>query len=962
MNTGRHQNNRGRVRRGERTATLALLSVAATLFLAIGATARPGSDAIRRVVPPSPNAPNASLTAARTETLWIFDADFEDLLGDNAGWTSYDRSGSIGYTNYWHKDTLRINGFEHLGDSTWWCGTYDNCWRQPRGYGNDWVCILSRSFPEVAAGSEPGDVLVLEYDQRFAIEAHYDYGYTDISQDGGATWSTVTHVTNPGFPGTPGPSQDWDGTNPMYAGHQVKDLSEFAGEDLALRFRFESDCVYSSQDQWDNPPSSSCLDGAWQLDNIAWYVNGELLWLDDCESPGDNGWAREDIPTSGQTGVTFFRGIYGTDFWTGRAFSCDERQGWMYAAVDPLTSKMVDGEHAWLMSPLIDIAGVERLVGQWDMWIDFPRLSGDIFNLYIAATDQEECVVRPDAFVDESPGWWYSEPEWGTWTDNWDALTGNHWLAIKWAVLSDMVPPPEEDHMAGLLLNRQRVGVVSGEVETRWAYPGHSFYWPEWADGRFNDWFQEQLYEASLDSAYVEIGDEDGIASAFVVASNDSGETWEAYQMHLGWGGPDGWVGSPPINQMTAGSEILYYFEATDNLGHTSTHPRGAPDDCFEFSILPLRATATEPGILIVDKHNAMTPGEDRAFGHSSEYYHGEALKILGHDYEVFDVEFPGWFGLNSWGPDTLGMKYYDTQIWITSDSREPTLKPIDQANLIAWLAQASDGKERNLLLGGNDIGYDMAVGGAETLGFYSTWLVSEYVSDGVGVVNVDSLPVLRNHPAGFDFMTFDDNSCILRGGCPSLGYFDVIQPSRADVGVETALEYVRSDMTSLPAGVAFTDTTGYQTVTLGFGMEFMSHALLPDGHYASGASDRVDLMANIMEYFGKAPTGSPTGTADDSIFVNHLGHARPNPFNPATTIEYSVAVPGRVTLRVYNAAGRVVRTLVDSHAEAGPHKAVWDGTTDTGQRAASGVYFIRMEAATADGVVSVARKMLLLK
>ncbi len=59
-----------------------------------------------------------------SDTLWIFDADFEDLLGDNAGWTSEDRSGTMAIENYWHKDTIRINGFEHLGDSTWWCGTY----------------------------------------------------------------------------------------------------------------------------------------------------------------------------------------------------------------------------------------------------------------------------------------------------------------------------------------------------------------------------------------------------------------------------------------------------------------------------------------------------------------------------------------------------------------------------------------------------------------------------------------------------------------------------------------------------------------------------------------------------------------------------------------------------------------------------------------------------------------------
>ncbi|MCK4680649.1 hypothetical protein KAT82_05955, partial [bacterium] len=47
----------------------------------------------------------ATTSDARTETLWIFDADFEDLTGDNAGWQSFDLTGSNVGGDYWHKDT-----------------------------------------------------------------------------------------------------------------------------------------------------------------------------------------------------------------------------------------------------------------------------------------------------------------------------------------------------------------------------------------------------------------------------------------------------------------------------------------------------------------------------------------------------------------------------------------------------------------------------------------------------------------------------------------------------------------------------------------------------------------------------------------------------------------------------------------------------------------------------------------
>ena len=172
--------------------------------------------------------------------------------------------------------------------------------------------------------------------------------------------------------------------------------------------------------------------------------------------------------------------------------------------------------------------------------------------------------------------------------------------------------------------------------------------------------------------------------------------------------------------------------------------------------------------------------------------------------------------------------------------------------------------------------------------------------------------------------------------------------------------EYERlSDHTFWPAGVAYTHPEiGYQTVNLGFGMEFMMDALLPNGYYATGIADRVDLMASIMEYFGKAPTGTPTAVPESPGHVARLGRAFPNPFNPVTTVEYSIGGRGRVVIRVHNLAGRVVATLVDAEREAGEHEAIWDGTTDEGLPASSGVYFIRMEA----GGYRASEKLVLLK
>jgi hypothetical protein len=73
-----------------------------------------------------------------------------------------------------------------------------------------------------------------------------------------------------------------------------------------------------------------------------------------------------------------------------------------------------------------------------------------------------------------------------------------------------------------------------------------------------------------------------------------------------------------------------------------------------------------------------------------------------------------------------------------------------------------------------------------------------------------------------------------------------------------------------------------------------------------------------------------------------------PNPFNPTTVIRYDVpAGGGHITLEVYDVAGRLVRTLIDSAHTAGEKRVTWDGRDNRGDSAASGVYFYRLKTPT---------------
>ena len=84
-----------------------------------------------------------------------------------------------------------------------------------------------------------------------------------------------------------------------------------------------------------------------------------------------------------------------------------------------------------------------------------------------------------------------------------------------------------------------------------------------------------------------------------------------------------------------------------------------------------------------------------------------------------------------------------------------------------------------------------------------------------------------------------------------------------------------------------------------------------------------------------------------------------PNPFNPTTMIFYDVPEGGGpVTIRVYDVAGRLIRTLVDGVETSGGKRVMWNGRDNSGSRVATGVYFYRM---TAPGFTST-RKMILLQ
>ena len=108
----------------------------------------------------------------------------------------------------------------------------------------------------------------------------------------------------------------------------------------------------------------------------------------------------------------------------------------------------------------------------------------------------------------------------------------------------------------------------------------------------------------------------------------------------------------------------------------------------------------------------------------------------------------------------------------------------------------------------------------------------------------------------------------------------------------------------------------------------------------------------------GGGTTDNGDGDAVAVPAVTQLHQNVPNPFNPTTRIAFDLATAGLVRLHVYDAAGRLVRTLVDEQRAAGRYTDTWTGVDGSGRRVGSGVYFYRLDA---PGYQST-RKMVLLQ
>jgi hypothetical protein len=259
--------------------------------------------------------------------------------------------------------------------------------------------------------------------------------------------------------------------------------------------------------------------------------------------------------------------------------------------------------------------------------------------------------------------------------------------------------------------------------------------------------------------------------------------------------------------------------------------------------------------------------------------------------------------------------------IWFTGDSDGNAISEVEAQEILTYLNNGGD-----ILISGQDVVEELT----------GTALMNQL---GISFVDNSNSSVVRGESG-----SAVGDGLVLITGAGAAGN----QTSRDIIAIDDSTYTQREFYYAIgnaTAGVSYVKGNS-KAVVLGFGLE----AVTVDERRNAVVQRAVDLF--------EIPVGIAEGDPTlPEAFALHPNF--PNPFNPSTTIRFDLPQQSKVTLAVYNMLGQKVRTITNTLYPAGRHQVVWDGTDQSGNPVASGVYIYRIS--TNNGF-SKAQKMMLLK
>lgn len=892
-------------------------------------TSVPLSRKLPQRVPPPP------------EEVVVFQDSLNALSISNQGnWTHVDNSAR---PTAWHLDT--VYGCQ---GNAWWCGRVDSSWTfDPNRYGyeNSWTQYLQNS---VWLDSLPnGQAAKLSFRHHLDVESGFDWARVevfDLSDDWVELAQYTGKVPNNGSCDTVSIVIPDSIITEFY-----QNVDRTQHQKISFRFVFTSDIAYSSQD-------GLYPGDGWSIDNITVKAGNSLRFFDNCES-GQGTWVPSIFPPVGDL-FAISNNVFTEDI-------CTTNRTNVWTDWDAATLSVVPRQDNLLRTPAIKINRPAESFVLFDVYRNLPLAACYYYHLRYRTRNVTD--ANWSEWVDPSRLVYYgASKDWARQKvvlpggANRDSLQVEFGLTDYSQIYCDGV---SNSNGVYTFFDNVAVGVVTTAPPV----------FIQRDIDLFNDtfsttaFFKDDNFNTALgDSAVVEVSCSKGYKQGFMWYRFNGG-SWNSTALQSATPAiPNLKFADVPPSAYPSNTKLEYYFAVRDSADSIAYLPAGAITDAqyFSASVLPLKS-ATNPSLSCFDSLATVLLVNNFS-GREPKNLIADALKAQGYKFDTWNVNAPtSGFGNTPGGAGTTdpydwpatpvsAITQYSTIIWHAGSLTAFTLSPQDQALMQSWIQQS--GKSRNLWIAGDNVAYDLTVNGQEYNSFLGFTCGNRYLRDMWENAPQDTLhPLIQGFAgsptAGRFFHVNDD--------CPILDKNDLLATSSQGAAagkVGLVLKYPNN------LGAA----TRYATKYVSFGSD--SARVFFQGFNFSNieeGGERLNLAKNVMfNYFAVPNCYSPTGVdeepASESPSIrNYLGQNAPNPFNPSTTIRYSVAQTGPVTIRIFNAGGALVRTLVDAPHAPGEYTVRWDGHDASGNRLSSGVYFYRIETG---GGFRDSKKLILLK
>jgi hypothetical protein len=406
-------------------------------------------------------------------------------------------------------------------------------------------------------------------------------------------------------------------------------------------------------------------------------------------------------------------------------------------------------------------------------------------------------------------------------------------------------------------------------------------------------------------------------------------------------------------NLFTVGDTVCFMFAAESTSGkRTYWSPFTGSTDAFqdaldqpaEFQILPGGGYNAGGDILYVDGMNAR----------GAQPFFDTAFEFLGIADQVdrYDIRAPSSGVANRPGARVQNVFQqiiapYRKIIWNTGDLSIGLIgdgtgtpeKSNDAFVLFTFIDQKTN--TGGIYFSGDDLAdelYNKALPSVDLVNLRT------YIQGAVGAgdnnanqAGFGTAPLGVGEPSSCFDHTLGPDQIVIFGGCPLINDFDVITPAGTSV---LEMNYGGAPAQTRGAVISQTTTnTGGASVGVilaGFSFHYIRDAV------PAGVPARVHHMEDILIWLNNTPT-PPTGQKTSGTTYS-LSQNYPNPFNPQTAIQFTVKEQAPVSLKIYNAAGQLVKTLVDDVRTPGVvHTIEWNGRNNSGQSVSSGVYFYKL-------------------